>query len=230
MNLLRYLPWALLALGLGGCATDGDPRDPLEPMNRAIYGFNEGVDKVVLKPLAHGYVKVVPTHIRAGVRNVFSNLDDITVVSNDLLQLKLRQGSGDLLRLTFNTTFGILGLLDVSTEMGLPKHSEDFGQTMGYWGMGDGAYLVLPFFGPSSVRDGIGLAIEWTTTDLVATQHDVAARNAEGGLRMVNRRADLIDTLDVVDKAALDPYEFMRDLYLERRRSLVYDGKPPKEE
>jgi len=121
-------------------------------------------------------------------------------------------------------------MLDVSTEMGLNKHNEDFGQTLGYWGMPDGAYLVLPVFGPSSVRDGLGLAIEMTTTDPISTQKAVAARNAETGIRIISRRAGLLEIKDAVDNAALDPYEFERDFYLERRRSLVYDGKPPKEE
>lgn len=230
MNLVRLLILGLLIQGVAGCASNGDPRDPLEPLNRGVRGFNEGLDKVLLKPVAKGYSAVVPDPVRTGVRNVFSNVDDVTVVANDVLQFKFEQGTRDFLRFVFNTTFGLFGALDVSSEMGLSKHNEDFGQTLGYWGVPDGAYLVLPILGPSSVRDGIGLAVEFSYTDLVTTQPNIAARNEESALRLVSRRAGLLEIKDAVDNAALDPYEFERDFYLERRRALVYDGKPPKEE
>jgi phospholipid-binding lipoprotein MlaA len=230
MNLIKMLYPGVLALALGGCATNGDPRDPLEPFNRSIHTVNEKLDKGVLKPVAQGYVKVVPSVLRGYVRNFFSNVDDVTVMANDLLQLKIRRGSEDLMRVAINSSFGFLGMLDIASEMGLHKHNEDFGQTLGYWGVPNGPYLVLPFFGPSSFRDGSGLVLEMYATDPVGNQDDVAIRNREILLRAVSKRADLLDSLEVVDDAALDLYEFQRDLYLERRRGLIHDGKPPEEE
>lgn len=230
MNLIKILYPGVLVVALSGCATNGDPRDPMEPFNRSIHTFNDKLDKDVLKPVAQGYVKVVPSVLRGYVRNFFSNVEDVTVMANDLLQLKIQRGSEDLLRVGINTTFGFLGMLDIASEMGLHKHNEDFGQTLGYWGVPDGPYLVLPFFGPSSIRDGSGLAVEMYFTDPVGAQDDVAIRNREILMRAVSKRADILDSLEVIDGAALDLYEFQRDLYLERRRGLIYDGKPPIEE
>ncbi len=210
---------------LGGCASNGDPRDPLEPMNRALYSFNEGLDEVAIKPVAKGYRSVMPVPVQSGVRNFFSNLDDVTVLLNDVLQLKVQQGVSDFLRLAFNTTFGFFGFADVASEMGLKKHNEDFGQTLGRWGIGSGAYLVLPFYGASSVRDGIGMAVDSKHTDLVQDVDDVSSRNWTVLTRAITRRADLLDATATVEAAALDGYEFTRDFYLERREGLVNDGK-----
>lgn len=221
---------AILALGLAGCAANGDPRDPLEPMNRAIHGFNEGFDRAILKPMAQGYATFVPSFAQTGVSNFFSNLDDVTVLANDILQGKLEQGARDFLRLSFNSTFGFLGILDVAGEMGLQKHNEDFGQTLGRWGVTAGPYLVLPFLGPSDFRDTAGFLVDTEYTDLVRNHDNVSARNPVLALRVVSRRADLLDAKRALDAAALDEYEFTRDLYLERRKSLVHDGKPPREE
>jgi phospholipid-binding lipoprotein MlaA len=218
------------SLVITGCAANGDPRDPLEPMNRAIHSFNEGVDRTILIPVAKGYKKVTPDVAETGIRNFFSNLDDVTVVANDILQLKLEQTSRDFMRLMFNSTFGIFGLLDVASEMGLKKHNEDFGQTMGRWGAGSGPYLVLPFIGPSNLRDTAGFAIDSRHTDLVRNHDDVATRNPVMVLRLVARRAELLEAKQAVDAAALDNYEFTRDFYLERRKGLVFDGKPPLED
>ena len=223
----RILLAAALTLALGGCAANGDPRDPLEPMNRAIHTFNEELDRAVLKPVAEGYVAVMPGFARTGVRNFFGNLNDVTVLANDILQLKLEQGSRDFLRLAFNTTFGLFGLLDVASEMGLHKHDEDFGQTLGRWGVATGPYLVLPFMGPSNFRDTVGYAVDTRHTDLVRNHDHVATRNQALTLRLVGRRADLLEAKRAMEAAALDPYEFSRDLYLERRRSQVYNGNPP---
>ena len=232
---LRYFPFlergilATLFISvalLGGCAVNGDPRDPLEPMNRAIYSFNEGVDNVALKPVATAYRDVIPAPVQSGVRNFFSNLNDVSVIFNDLLQLKLEQAVSDFLRLSFNTSFGVLGFADVASEMGLRKHDEDFGQTLGSWGVGSGAYLVLPIFGPSSVRDGVGLAVDSVQTDLVYEIEDIPSRNWTTLTRLVSRRADLLDAVAAVEAAALDGYEFTRDFYLERREGRVSDGKP----
>ncbi len=217
----------LITGALTGCATNGDPSDPLEPMNRGIHSFNEAVDKAVIKPVAVGYEKVLPGPAKTGIRNFFSNLGDITIVANDVLQLKLEQGTSDLLRLAINSTIGFFGLLDVSSEMGLRKHEEDFGQTLGRWGVGTGPYLVLPFLGPSDFRDTAGYVVDTEYTDVVRKYHDVSTRNPTLALRLISRRAELLDAQATVETAALDNYEFTRDFYLERRRSLVYDGKPP---
>lgn len=228
MKLKTIFP-ALLALAMTGCATNGDPRDPLEPMNRGIHNFNEGFDRVLLKPVAQGYDAVMPGFAQTGVRNFFSNLDDVTVLANDILQLKVEQGSRDFMRLAVNSTLGFLGLLDIASEMGLQKHSEDFGQTLGRWGMGTGPYLVLPFLGPNDFRDTAGFLVDTEYTDLVRNYEDVSVRNPTMVLRVVSRRADLLDAKRAIDAAALDEYEFTRDLYLERRKTLVHDGKPPRE-
>jgi phospholipid-binding lipoprotein MlaA len=228
MNTRPLIP-AVLAIALTGCAANGDPRDPLEPMNRAIHSFNEGFDRMLLKPVAQAYSSVLPSFAQTGVRNFFSNLDDVTVLANDILQFKLEQGSRDFMRLAVNSTFGLFGLLDVAGEMGLQKHNEDFGQTLGRWGVGAGPYLVLPFLGPNDFRDTAGFLVDTEYTDLVRNHDDVSTRNPVLVLRVVSRRADLLDAKRAIDAAALDEYEFTRDLYLERRKSLVHDGKPPRD-
>jgi len=225
----KYLLPLIATLTLTGCAVNGDPRDPIEPVNRAIHSFNEGFDRAILKPVARGYQAVTPQPAQTGIRNFFANLDDVTVLANDILQLKLEQSTRDFLRLTFNTTFGLFGLLDVAAEMGLQKHNEDFGQTLGRWGVGSGPYLVLPFMGPSNVRDTVGFSVDSRYTDLVRNHDDVSTRNPVLALRLVARRADLLEARQVVDEAALDNYQFTRDFYLERRKGLVYDGNPPLE-
>lgn len=221
---------ALITMQLTGCASNGDPRDPLEPMNRAIHNFNEGLDRVVMKPVATGYQTVMPGFAQTGVRNFFSNLNDVSVLANDILQFKLESSTSDVLRISINSTLGFLGVLDIASEMGLHKHNEDFGQTLGRWGVGNGPYLVLPFFGPSSFRDGAGLVVDSAYTDLVNQIDNIPIRNRTWVVRAVSRRADLLDAKNAIDAAALDPYEFSRDLYLAHRRGLVYDGKPPAEE
>lgn len=218
----------VMALFLGGCSSMGDPRDPIEPFNRAIYRFNEGLDELAVKPVATGYRAVMPAPVQNGVRNFFSNLDDVTVLVNDILQLKLAQGVSDFLRVAFNSTLGIFGFADVASEMGLRKHNEDFGQTLGRWGIGSGAYLVLPFFGPSSLRDGLGLAVDSHHTDMVQNIEHIPDRNWTVVTRAISKRADLLDATATVEAAALDGYEFTRDFYLERREGLVNDGKPHK--
>lgn len=212
---------------LGGCASNGDPRDPLEPMNRAVHSFNEAVDAAAIKPVAAGYRAIIPAPAQNGVRNFFSNLDDLTVLVNDVLQLKVQQAASDLLRFAFNTSFGVFGLADVASEMGLKKHNEDFGQTLGHWGVGSGSYLVLPFFGPSNLRDGLGLAVDSKHTDAVRNMDHVPSRNWTVLTRVVSKRADLLDATATIEAAALDGYEFTRDFYLERREGLVNDGSSP---
>lgn len=221
----------LVAIAVQGSAlAQDDPRDPLEPLNRVIHDFNETVDRLAMKPIAQGYRAVTPSFVRTGVRNFFSNLEDVTVMANNLLQFKIEQGTGDFMRLAVNSTFGLLGLLDVASEMGLRKHNEDFGQTLGRWGIGTGPYVVLPFFGPSNFRDTAGMFVDKNYTDPVRHIDDIGVRNRSAVLRVVSRRTDLLDAKAAVDMAALDGYEFTRDFYLERRRALVHDGRPPREE
>lgn len=229
MNLKQTFITTAIAIGLAGCANNGGLNDPLEPMNRGIHSFNEAVDKAVIKPVAQGYDDVLPGFAKTGVRNFFSNLNDVTVLANNVLQFKLEQSASDFLRLAFNSTFGMFGLLDIASEMGLRKHDEDFGQTLGRWGVDTGPYLVLPFLGPSDFRDTVGYLVDTEYTDLVMRHDDVATRNPTLALRVISRRADVLEAKEAVDRAALDSYEFMRDIYLERRKSLVYDGNPPEE-
>ncbi len=218
----------LALLGLAGCATGGDPRDPLEPMNRGIYKFNDAADKAILKPVAQGYKAVVPKPVRSGVTNFFSNIDDVLVAVNNVLQFKFNDAMSDVGRVIANTTFGVAGVFDVATGWGMPKHNEDFGQTLGAWGVGDGPFLMLPLLGPSNVRDAAGLLVYYRL-DPVVNLHNVPARNSLTALRFVDRRARLLDAEKVLDEAALDPYTFLRDAYIQQRRNLVHDGNAPAE-
>ncbi len=230
---MRRRTAALLLLGLvltaavAGCASV-DTRDPLEPLNRQVYAFNDDVDRKILRPVAEAYQNRVPSPVRTGVSNFFSNLGDVVVFLNDLLQLKLEQGASDGLRLAVNTVFGLGGLIDVGTPIGLPKHQEDFGQTLGAWGVGQGPYLVLPFLGPSTIRDTVGWAGDWQVSPN-ARVDERQTRYELLGLQVVDTRAGLLQASRVFEQAALDPYAFMRDAYFQRRRSLVYDGNPPRE-
>lgn len=231
---LAFLPYSkpLIVLAalliLGGCASGGDPRDPLEPMNRGIYKFNDAADKAVLKPVAQGYKAVLPEPVRKGVTNFFSNIDDVLVAVNNVLQFKLNDAVSDLGRVVTNTTVGVAGVFDVASGWGMPKHNEDFGQTLGYWGIGDGPFLMLPLLGPSNVRDSVGLLIYYRL-DPVVHLHDVPLRNSLTALRFVDKRARLLDAEKVLDEAALDPYTFLRDAYIQQRRNLVHDGNAPPE-
>ncbi|MDP2108222.1 MAG: VacJ family lipoprotein [Rhodocyclaceae bacterium] len=218
---------ALVGL-LGGCATSGNPKDPIEGFNRAMYGFNEAVDTVLIKPVAQGYDAVLPNPVRTGVTNFFGNIADLFIGVNNLFQGKPDQAASDLGRVLINSTIGILGLFDVATEAGLEKHEEDFGQTFGRWGVGNGAYVVLPIFGPRTVRDTAGLVLDMAA-DPVANVSSVPTRNTLLGLRLVDARADLLPADKVIEEAALDKYSYVRDGYLQRRRNLVHDGNPPRE-
>ncbi|MBX3665688.1 MAG: VacJ family lipoprotein [Burkholderiales bacterium] len=233
LHLARRLRSALvcvvLGLGvLGGCASTGDPRDPLEPLNRGIHTFNDGVDTMFIKPAAEVYQGVVPGLVRTGVSNVFSNINDVIVALNNLLQGKFGAALSDVGRVLLNTTAGLFGIFDVATPAGLEKHDEDFGQTFGYWGIGDGPYLVLPFLGPRTTRDAVGTAV-YFMVDPVANINPPRDRNQLVALRLVSDRASLLSASRVLAVAALDEYEFVRDAYLQRRRNLIYDGNPPRE-
>jgi phospholipid-binding lipoprotein MlaA len=222
---------ASLALAgfLCGCASIGaSPSDPLEPINRAVFSFNEGLDNAVLKPVARTYQAALPEFVRIGVSNFFSNLDDLWIGLNNVMQGKVGDGVQDWARFVFNSTFGVLGFFDISSDFNLPKHNEDLGQTLGRWGVGSGAYLVLPLFGPSSLRDGSGLVVD-SMADVVRNLDHVPTRNTLYTTRLVNTRANLLDTTTVLEGAALDKYRFIRDAYFQRRRNLIYDGNPPRE-
>jgi len=221
------LPLAAIAL-TGGCAAPhaSTAADPLESFNRGVYQFNDAVDKAIAKPIAQGYDAVVPLPGKIMVSNFFSNLDDVIVTANDLLQLKFNQAASDGSRFLFNSTFGVFGLLDVSTR--LEKHDEDFGQTLGYWGISSGPYIVLPLLGPSTLRDGVGLYVDSRPSKLRRVDH-IRSRNQLYITKAISRRAELLEQEKVLDEAVIDRYAFIRDAYLLRRQSLVHDGNPPRQ-
>ncbi len=234
-NLFLFLliPLALLS---SGCSyipiiDEGDRKpDPWERMNRSIYAFNEELDDYVLKPVARGYQAITPDPVDRGISNFFSNLDDVNVFINDLLQFKVIQGLSDFARFNINSTIGILGFFDVAKLMGLEKHSEDFGQTLGFWGVPSGPYLVLPLFGPSTLRDGVSqFTVDWKT-DPNTHERDKAVRYSLYSVDVVDTRADLLHASKLVEKSSTDSYIFIREAYLQRRRNLVYDGNPPESE
>ena len=227
---MRCCGLALALLVAAGCAStgEGDPRDPFEPFNRGVYRFNEVVDENLAKPVATAYRDLLHEEIRNRVRNFFSNLGDLWIGANDVLQGKFYDGLESGMRFVFNSTFGLFGLHDVASEMGIEKRNEDFGQTLGRWGVGEGPYLVLPILSSSTVRDAFGTGVDmWA--DPVGDFRPNRTRNASVALRLVGTRADLLDAGRILEQAALDKYVFQRDAYLQRRRSLVYDGRPPRE-
>jgi len=218
---LNTLALATTVLLSSGCAT-GPGRtagDPLEPMNRTIYSFNDKVDRYAVKPVATAYQKVTPTPVQTAVRNFFSNLGDIGNFANDLLQLKATDASEDVVRFAFNSTLGIGGLIDWATPAGLPKHHQDFGLTLAHYGVPIGPYLVMPLFGPSSVRDVSDVAAGVLLNPFVAAP--VAVQVSVTSTRIVSKRADLLSASDLLSEAAIDPYSFTRDLYLQKRRMLA---------
>ncbi|OUD12652.1 ABC transporter [Thioflexithrix psekupsensis] len=219
---------------LSGCASLSTSPDPLEPLNRRIFGFNQAVDEVILKPLAVTYQELTPEPVNQGITNFFSNLSELSVIANDLLQFKLKQAASDSGRFVINTTLGLLGFLDLATHFGYPKNYEDFGQTLGYWGVGSGPYLVLPLLGPSSIRDTAGRGVDgfFDPRSYVAGNDDVVLRwhVITNGIYAVDQRASLLEIEKVMKTAALDPYTYMRDAYLQRREYLVKDGNVPTQE
>lgn len=227
----RWLPTlaaVLLALQLTGCASgpQAHPSDPLEPWNRGVYKFNDAVDRAVLKPVAQTYQESVPEMLRKGIGNFFANLEDAWTTVNSVLQFKGQAAAESFTRFWVNSFMGLGGVLDVASEMRIPRHNEDFGQTLGYWGVGSGPYLVLPLLGPSTVRDTAALPAEWRG-DLVTYIEDIPTRNTLIATRVVHKRAGLLKQEKLMEEAALDRYSFLRDAYLQYRRNLVYDGDPP---
>lgn len=230
MKKLRTGLLIAVLLSVSGCATTN--KDPLEGINRGIYKFNDVADRYAMKPVAKAYKSVAPTPVRSGISNFFSNLGTLTTIVNDLLQLKFAQAFSDAGRFVINSTFGIAGFIDVASMDNVPKHQEDFGQTLGYWGVGSGAYLVLPILGPSTVRDATGLVVDTTTSDPIQYLHNIGeirTYNQVRAVQLVDKRTQLLDATDLVDNASIDPYAFMRDAYLQRRASLVQDGLVPQE-
>ncbi len=223
----------LAVLVLSGCAsvpgTERDPRDPMESFNRAMYKFNDVVDKALIKPVAKGYRAITPAPVDTGITNFFGNLGDVGSAVNSLLQFKLKQAASDMSRVLVNSTVGLLGFFDIASNMNLEKHGEDFGQTLGAWGMGSGPYIVWPFIGSSSGRDSIGMVGDWFTDPVNYVEH-VPTRNTLYGVRAIDRRADLLGASRVMEEAALDEYEFARDAYLQKRNNDVHDGNPPEAE
>lgn len=214
---------------LPGCATlDGptEPHDPWERYNRGMYTFNDKLDRAVLKPVAKGYRAITPNAVEKGISNFFGNLDEIRVIANDILQFKLVHALSDTGRFVVNSTIGVGGLFDVAKHMGLKKHNEDFGQTLGRWGIGNGPYLVVPFLGPSSVRDGIGLVGDYQFNPIDEVDNR-DKRNALYATSIISTRAELLEAGEILDEAAFDPYIFLREAYFQRRRNQVYDGAPP---
>lgn len=198
--------------------------DPFEGFNRKMFSFNRGLDRIIIKPVATAYVAVIPAPVRSCVSNIFGNLADIWTTVNDVLQAKGRIAINDGGRVLMNTTFGLLGCFDLATRAGVEKHKEDFGQTLGRWGVGEGPYLVLPILGPSTVRDTAALPAD-AYGDVVQHVDHVRTYNQLSVLRVVDLRSQLLDATDMVDAAALDAYSFTRDAYLQRRRSQVDDGE-----
>lgn len=234
VNFQRLAVHAVLATLVAlsaGCATgpNANPKDPLEPMNRKVATFNDALDDNVLKPVATGYRDYTPQPVQTGVSNFFRNLSDVWSTANSALQLKGRDTAESLMRVVVNTTLGIYGIFDVATEIGLQRHPEDFGQTLGYWGVPSGPYLVLPLFGPSTVRDTSVFPLE-TSVDFVRQHDDIAVRNTAMALRIVDKRASFLKTTDLLSGAAIDKYSFTRDSYLQFRRNQVFDGNPPDDE
>lgn len=247
----RIVAILLVGVFLTGCAStklnnENGTYDPLEPMNRAVFSFNEMVDDNVFEPVARGYKKIMPDPLELVVGNFFSNLNDVVVITNSILQLNYESALATGARLLINTTFGIFGLIDIASDISaasdvnLSKRNEDFGQTLGHYGIGSGPYVVLPFLGPSSVRDTFGVAVDSFFMDPVTQGvtgvflHNVdyinstAVRIPIAAARAVDTRAQLLDVEKTLEEAALDKYEFMRDAYLQRRTSLVNNSSEEK--
>ena len=218
---------AALALATG-CATgpNANPADPLEPLNRQVARFNDTVDDAVLRPVATVYQRVLPSPVRTGVNNFFGNLSDVWSFANSVAQLKLQDSAQTFMRVNVNTFLGLGGLLDIATEAGIDRRSEDFGQTLGRWGVPSGPYLVLPLLGPSTLRDAAALPVDFRG-DPVSYVSEIPVRNSLYALRLVDLRSNLLRASQLLDDAALDRYTFTRDAFLQRRKSEVHDGNPP---
>ena len=213
---------AVFADATEDAAFDDDNLDRWEGFNRKVYDFNTGLDNAIAKPVARGYKKIIPDPLRRGVSNFFSNIGDVRNALNNFLQGKPHQGLSSVGRVVVNTTIGIGGIFDVATQMDIPRHSEDFGQTLGYWGVPEGPYIVLPFWGPSTVRDTAGLGVDLVTDPILLIDDDDVLY-ALAALYLVDRRTELLPATDLMEQMALDPYLFQREAYLQNRRYAVED-------
>ena len=229
--------WAWLAAlllcvsALGGCA-GGAPlvaHDPLEPLNRQVFKFNDALDAAIVKPVAIAYRDHTPTPLRQGIGNVFNNLQDSWSVVNNLLQLKTDYAYDSLVRVAINTLLGVGGVVDVASELGIERHTQDFGHTLGVWGVPPGPYLVLPILGPSSMRDALALSVDWQGDPLGQLPNE-PVRNAALLLRGLDTRAGLLKATSMLEEAALDRYTFARDAFLQNRRNNIFDGNPPQDD
>lgn len=217
---------ALLAVSfITGCASTGNPKDPYEGFNRAMFSFNDTVDQVALKPAATAYQTVLPSFVQTGIGNFFGNIGDVWIAANNLMQGNIEDGLSDVVRVMINSSFGIVGVLDIASEAGLTKHNEDFGQTLGKWGFKSGPYVVLPLLGSSTVRDTIALPAD-LYADPWGYKYPVHVRNPGYALRAIDRRAAMLEAGDLIEAAALDKYEFVRDAYLQRRENQINGGSP----
>jgi len=215
-----------------GCASvnDPNPRDPWEPMNRKIFSVNDSVDKAVVKPVAVAYKDYTPEVVQKGINNFFGNLRDVWSAINSALQLKGGDTVDGTMRVVVNSTVGVLGLIDVATPLKIKKHKEDFGKTLGHWGVPTGPYLVLPFFGPSDLRDASGFVFDIKFNPTSQSIKKVAVRNTLYGINAIDTRKGYLGMEDSLDAIALDRYSFVRDAYLQRRLYEIYDGNPPDQE
>lgn len=224
---MRHIVYIILIISLSGCAGMGanydQPRDPYEKFNRSMYSFNQKLDSTIFNPISNFYKAITPEFVDRGLSNFFSNLNEIVVIVNDLLQFKITQAFSDIARFVVNSTVGLFGFMDVSTSLGLKKHREDFGQTLAKWGFGSGPYLVLPIFGPSTVRDAAGLGIDTLAVTPVTYIDTTAYRASVLALNFVDFKADLLSAERLLSEAALDEYEFTKSAYFNLRNNLIND-------
>jgi phospholipid-binding lipoprotein MlaA len=224
MSFAARIGLVAVTLALAGCAT-ANQKDPFEKFNRVMFNFNDAVDQAALKPAAEAY-RTLPSFMQTGVGNFFGNLGDVWTAVNNLLQGKMADGMSDVMRVAFNSTFGLLGVLDIGSEVGLVKHKEDFGQTLGKWGVAAGPYVVLPLLGPSTVRDTFATPVD-ISGDPWDYARPVRVRNFGYVVRVVDQRSAVLDASNLIEEAALDRYVFVRDAYMQRRESTVRDGESP---
>lgn len=210
----------VLALALTGCATSKNPKDPLENFNRTMFSFNDFVDQAALKPAATTYKSLLPSFVQTGIGNFFGNIGDVWTAVNNMLQGKFENGLSDVMRVAVNSTLGLGGLLDIGSEAGLTKHNEDFGQTLGTWGVRSGPYIVLPLLGSSTLRDSLALPVDFKG-DPWGYKDPVRWRNTGTVVRVIDQRASVLDASDLIEAAAIDRYVFVRDAYLQRRESKI---------
>jgi phospholipid-binding lipoprotein MlaA len=226
----RSLGILVILLSLGGCATPvsqrSDPRDPYENFNRKVFAVNQVFDQVLLKPVSKGYSNYVPDFVQSAVGNFFGNIADVWTALNNFFQMKPRDAFQDTGRVLVNSTLGVAGLVDVASKLGLAKHEEDFGQTLGVWGIKPGPYVMLPVFGPSTMRDTFAKPLDLYADPLNLVDPSVT-ENSLRALRLVDDRARLLPATDMIERVALDPYQFVRDAYLQRRELKVLDGESP---